>query len=119
MVREVTQANIGVYECRATNPAGIAADYATVELAVRPLVHVTLSRHMVARGGRFTVDCRVMQGTPTPSVRWFKDDRLLQPNRNLLIEPGRLTIQVSRVLRASVWECCEQSCLWYASLLFI
>lgn len=32
-IRETTRSDIGIYECRATNPAGIKADYAHINLA--------------------------------------------------------------------------------------
>lgn len=32
-IRDATRNDVGIYECRATNPAGIKADYAHVNLA--------------------------------------------------------------------------------------
>ncbi|KAH7700682.1 CBR-HIM-4 protein, partial [Aphelenchoides avenae] len=48
-VRDATVHDAGVYECRAVNSAGIKADFATVELAVPPSVHISFTPQAVAR----------------------------------------------------------------------
>ncbi|CAD5233395.1 unnamed protein product [Bursaphelenchus xylophilus] len=105
IIRNIGQASVGTYECRASNPAGIAADYTTVKFAEKPIIHVTQNRHMVSRGSSVFLDCRVITANPAPTIKWFKDGRPVWPNQNIVIEGGRLSIQHSLDSDAGVFTC--------------
>jgi hypothetical protein len=52
----------GRYECRAVNEAGHAADHVDVRLAQPPVVVVSQSRELFARGEPIVVQCRATAG---------------------------------------------------------
>jgi hypothetical protein len=64
---------------------------------VLPLIQLNTNKIMIGRGEQVMLDCRVMAGTPTPTLRWFKDGRELYPHHGLIIHEGRLTIQVRKL----------------------
>ncbi|CAD5230519.1 unnamed protein product [Bursaphelenchus okinawaensis] len=105
IVRNVDQTSIGTYECRAENPAGIATDYSEVKFAERPIIHVTQNRHMVSRGASIFLDCRVITGTPAPTIKWYKENRPVWGNQNIVLDGGRLTIQHAMDTVAGVFTC--------------
>uniref|UniRef100_A0A915CRG9 Ig-like domain-containing protein n=1 Tax=Ditylenchus dipsaci TaxID=166011 RepID=A0A915CRG9_9BILA len=105
LVSDVESDDIGVYECRATNPAGIKTDYATVRLAIPPEVHITQDRQMITRGDLVIIDCRVIVGTPAPKISWYKNGREIASDRYLVIQEGRLTIRTAEESDAGTYAC--------------
>lgn len=50
---------------------------------------------LISSGEQAILDCRTIKGTPTPTIKFFKNDRELYSQPGLMIqEGGRLIIQV-------------------------
>ncbi|KAI6172894.1 EGF-like domain-containing protein [Aphelenchoides besseyi] len=105
MVRSARVENLGIYECRASSPAGIAMDAANVQFAVPPQIQINENKLMIGRGGLLQLDCRVLQGVPKPTIKWFKNDRELYPNSALQLDYDRLTIPNAQESDAGSYSC--------------
>ncbi|KAK7077497.1 hypothetical protein SK128_026425 [Halocaridina rubra] len=70
------------YSCKATNNLGeditkAKLTVSAVELSERPKFDMTLSNVMARAGQKFKLECHVL-GTPTPTVAWFHNNKLVK-----------------------------------------
>ncbi|KAI6240753.1 EGF-like domain-containing protein [Aphelenchoides fujianensis] len=105
MVRSAREQDLGTYECRASNLAGIAMDAAQVMFAKPPQVQIVENKLMIGRGTQLQLDCRILQGTPQPTIKWFKDNRELYPGRGLQLHDNRLEIPSAQESDAATYVC--------------
>ncbi|VDK33337.1 unnamed protein product [Gongylonema pulchrum] len=94
IVQRPTDADAGVYECRASNAAGTQTASVTAHSATSPKIRVTRDRQMIGRGDRVVLECIIEHGTPKPKVTWFRGGREVLSHRYITVDEGQLTIQV-------------------------
>uniref|UniRef100_A0AC35UC53 Ig-like domain-containing protein n=1 Tax=Rhabditophanes sp. KR3021 TaxID=114890 RepID=A0AC35UC53_9BILA len=104
-VSDVTEADIGAYECRAISPAGTSSDHTNVELAIPPKVRIRQPKLMISRKDTLSLECETIQGSPTPHISFFKDGRPLTQYRYMKIINGRLLIQNAADSDAGNYTC--------------
>ncbi|KAK0404397.1 hypothetical protein QR680_017438 [Steinernema hermaphroditum] len=110
IVRSANSEDVGVYECRAVNPAGEATDFSSVYLAVPPKVRMVEGRKMFGRGEAVVLDCQVLGGSPQPRIIWFKGGHTLHNNAYIKISgESRLTIQGVRESDAGNYSCMAEN----------
>uniref|UniRef100_A0A0N4ZRH6 Hemicentin-1 n=1 Tax=Parastrongyloides trichosuri TaxID=131310 RepID=A0A0N4ZRH6_PARTI len=91
-VYDITEDDIGVYECRATSPAGYSADASKIELAIPPKIRMKQPQLLIARRDAMSLECELLEGTPSPKFYWYKDGRKLSQTRYLKILSNKLMI---------------------------
>ncbi|XP_038060205.1 hemicentin-1-like [Patiria miniata] len=112
-IKKLTVEDTGMYQCVASNDHGEI--YTTGQLTVlvmQPWFSTGLKQNQVApRGGTATIICQP-EAAPTPTIRWFKESRLItsdghytiQDNGNLLItdvvdsDAGEYTCEATNIV---------------------
>uniref|UniRef100_A0A0K0E047 Hemicentin-1 n=1 Tax=Strongyloides stercoralis TaxID=6248 RepID=A0A0K0E047_STRER len=91
-VYDVTENDIGVYECRAISPAGYSADASKIELAVPPKVRMKQPQLLIARRDAMSLECELLEGIPTPKFYWYKNNKKLSQTRYLKLLSNKIMI---------------------------
>uniref|UniRef100_A0A0N5BTT3 Hemicentin-1 n=1 Tax=Strongyloides papillosus TaxID=174720 RepID=A0A0N5BTT3_STREA len=91
-VYDVTENDIGVYECRATSPAGYSADASKIDLAIPPKVRMKQPQLLIARRDAMSLECELLEGTPTPKFYWYKNGKKLSQTRYLKLLSNKVMI---------------------------
>ncbi|XP_061400156.1 basement membrane-specific heparan sulfate proteoglycan core protein-like [Musca vetustissima] len=75
VINDVSLADTGDYKCEAVNEVGTATAVSTIRVIEAPVITLQPNEeiHSVTEGDELRVVCTAT-GTPTPSVRWIKED---------------------------------------------
>uniref|UniRef100_A0A672ZGF1 Ig-like domain-containing protein n=1 Tax=Sphaeramia orbicularis TaxID=375764 RepID=A0A672ZGF1_9TELE len=85
VITAVTTKDTGVYTCEVTNKFGVTSHSGKVTTAFSAPVFLTqLQSQDVPDGYPVSFDCVVI-GKPPPTVRWYKDGKLLEENDHYMI----------------------------------
>ncbi|KAM3729106.1 Hemicentin-1 [Dirofilaria immitis] len=109
IVQQSTEADAGIYECRASNAAGDHADTMVAEISTPPKIRVIRDRQMTGRGDRVTLECIIMRGNPKPKITWYRGGREVPSYRYITIDENKLTIQGVQDSDAGSYTCIAQN----------
>uniref|UniRef100_A0A0R3RPN4 Hemicentin-1-like n=1 Tax=Elaeophora elaphi TaxID=1147741 RepID=A0A0R3RPN4_9BILA len=109
IVQRATDADAGVYECRATNAAGSHSDSTVAQASTPPKIRFIHERQMVGRGDHVTLECIIVRGNPTPKITWFRGGRELRSYRYITIDQNKITIQGVQDSDAGSYTCVAQN----------
>ncbi|CAG9531886.1 unnamed protein product [Cercopithifilaria johnstoni] len=109
IVQRATEADIGVYECHASNAAGSHADSTMVKMSTPPKIRVIRDRQMVGRGDHVTLECKIEHGNPKPKISWFRGGREIQSHRYITIDQNKLMIEGVQDSDAGSYTCIAQN----------
>ncbi|VBB32471.1 unnamed protein product, partial [Acanthocheilonema viteae] len=109
IVQQATEADAGVYECRASNAAGSHADSTVAQMSTPPKIRVIRDRQMIGRGDRVTLECIIVHGNPKPIVTWFREGREVRSYKYIMIDQNKLTIQGVQDSDAGSYTCVAQN----------
>ncbi|XP_076452135.1 basement membrane-specific heparan sulfate proteoglycan core protein-like isoform X4 [Babylonia areolata] len=88
-IPRVTAADAGQYRCIATSDVGTSEGFATLRVAVVPVVSVAPREESRQEGSTVTFQCSV-SGDPPPTIRWDKEIGQLPPQHQ--VRNGQLTL---------------------------
>ncbi|VDK83743.1 unnamed protein product, partial [Litomosoides sigmodontis] len=109
IVQQTTEADVGVYECRASNAAGSQADTTMAQMSTSPKIRVIRDRQMIGRGDRVTLECIVVRGNPKPQIAWFRGGREISSSKYITIDENKLIIQGVQDSDAGSYTCTAQN----------
>ncbi|TKR80926.1 hypothetical protein L596_014897 [Steinernema carpocapsae] len=110
IVRSANSEDVGVYECRAVNPAGEATDFSNVHLAIPPKVRMIEGRRIYGRGEQVVIDCQILSGSPQPKIIWFRGGHTVHSSMYVKITgESRLAIQGVRESDAGNYSCMAEN----------
>ncbi|XP_038215999.1 leucine-rich repeats and immunoglobulin-like domains protein 3 [Zerene cesonia] len=98
--------DMGIYSCAAKNPAGTIIANATLTVLQEPSFIRVLENKEVTSGESVVLQCMV-QGSPTPVLKWFKDGTPIAPSeRHYLTGNDQLLIIIgAKSSDAGHYEC--------------
>ncbi|CAI5454959.1 unnamed protein product [Caenorhabditis angaria] len=110
-LRDASHYDEGKYECRAMSPAGIHTDTSEFILAVSPRVELSQSKTMIGRGDSISFECKVLQGKPTPKIRWLRNGKelFIQNDKYIRINEGHLHISGAQDSDAGTYSCVAEN----------
>ncbi|XP_067825523.1 uncharacterized protein [Heptranchias perlo] len=97
----VQESDDGVYFCRASNPhvsRTVTSQRVSLKVLVLPTVTVYPKVNKVLLGSGATLHCQA-EGSPAPSVVWYKGDQPIKAGRRMFLGFQNLTLYISRVIK--------------------
>ncbi|XP_033105528.1 hemicentin-1-like isoform X2 [Anneissia japonica] len=106
-INSAVESDTGVYVCTVSNPAGITSKEITLLVNIPPEIpEWDRDNHVdVVIGNPIELPCEV-ESIPPPYYTWYKDDNLLNPNKEVIINSnGNLGILRTTVLDSGIYTC--------------
>ncbi|XP_071947832.1 hemicentin-1-like [Antedon mediterranea] len=106
-IHNAIESDTGIYVCTVSNPAGITSKEITLLVNIAPVIPEWDRDNDVdvVIGNPIELPCEV-ESTPSPYYTWYKDDNLLNPNKEVFISSnGNLGILRTTVLDSGIYTC--------------
>lgn len=104
IVKEARESSIGKYSCKATNELGSVETSCSLSIVEKPsiVIEEKLLNQKLKVGTQWTVVAQI-KGYPTPNIKWFKNDVMIESNQefNIVNKENRSTITIISTKRSS------------------
>ncbi|EYB87861.1 hypothetical protein Y032_0256g374 [Ancylostoma ceylanicum] len=112
-IHNATKEDVGSYRCEAVNIKGTAKTQTKIQYAtvveqkvseVQPMFLEPLQEAVATEGKTIVLECRVNKESQ-PEIRWFKDDKPVQPDQHMVMETlddGRIKLTIHNATKEDV-----------------